>query len=75
MTSGAARDVWSSVRSNIVSVFLSDTVRPAASKTVTMTVLILASPSANFETIPASPAYNMPLTALDVDGYVERTVL
>ena len=64
MTSGGARDVWPGVRSNIFSVFLSDTVRPAASKTVTMTVIILASPSADRETFPASSAYNMPHTAL-----------
>ena len=64
MTSGGARDVWPGVRSNIFSVFLSDTVRPAASKTVTMTVINLASPSANLETIPASSANNMPHTAL-----------
>ena len=41
MTSGGARDVWARLRSNIVS-FLSDTVRPAASKTVTTAVIILA---------------------------------
>ena len=64
MTSGGARDVWPGVRSNIVSVFLSDTVRPAASKTATMTVNILANPSADLETIPASPAYNLPHPAL-----------
>ena len=64
MASGGARDVWPGIRSNIVSVFLSDTVRPAASKTVTMTVIILASPPADLETIPASSAYNMPHTFL-----------
>ena len=64
MTSGGVRDVWLGVCSNIVSVFFSDTVRPAASKTVTMTVIILASPSADLETIPASSAYNMPHTDL-----------
>lgn len=37
MTCGGARDVCSGVRSCIVSVFSSDTVRPSASKTVTMT--------------------------------------
>ena len=63
MTSGGTRDVWPGVRSKIVSVFLSDTVRPAASKTVTMTVIILASPSADLETIPVSSAYNTPHTA------------
>ena len=42
MTSGGAGDVWSGVRSSIVSVLFSDTVRPAASKTVTMAVIILA---------------------------------
>ena len=53
-TSGGARDVWPGVRSNIVSVFLSNTVRSAASKTVTMTVIILATPPAGLETITVS---------------------
>ena len=64
MTSGGARDVWSGVRSRIVSVFRFDTVTPAASKTVTMTVIILSSPSADLETIPALSAYSMPHAAL-----------
>ena len=64
MTSGGARDVWPGVGSNIVFAFLSDTVRPAASKTVTMTVIILASSSAGLETMPASSAYSIPHTAL-----------
>ena len=42
----------------------SDTVRPAASKTVTMTVILFARPSADLDTIPASSAYSMPQTAL-----------
>ena len=33
-------------------------------QSVAMPVLVLASPSADFETIPASSAYNMPHTAL-----------
>ena len=37
-----------------------DTVRPAASKAVTRTFISLASPSADFETIPASSAHYMP---------------
>ena len=37
MTTGGARDVSPGVRNNIVSVFLSNIVRPAAAKTVTMT--------------------------------------
>ena len=64
MTSCRARVLWSGVRRNIVSVFFSDTVKPAAPKTVTMTVIIFASTSVNFETIPASSAYSMPHTAL-----------
>ena len=64
MTTGGARDVWLGFRSNIVSVFLSDTVRPAASKTSTMTVISLAIPSADLEKIPASSASKMPHTAL-----------
>ena len=43
----------------MVSVFLSNTVRPAASKTVKMTVIILARPSADLDIIPASSAYSM----------------
>ena len=39
MMSGGARAVWSGVRRSILPGFLSDTVRPAASKTVTMTAL------------------------------------
>ena len=68
MTSGGTRDVWPGVRSKIVSVFLSDTVRPAASKTVTMTVIILASSSADLETILASSAHNMPHTVLSTQA-------
>ena len=48
MTSGEVQGAWSGVRGSMVSVFLSDTVRPAALKTVTMTVIILARPSADF---------------------------
>ena len=48
----------------MVAVFFSDTVRPAASKTVTMTVIILARPSADLDTFPTSSAYSMPQTAL-----------
>ena len=64
MTSGEARDVWPGVRKNVVSVLVSDTVRPVASKTATMTVIIFASPSADLGTIPASTADNNPHTAL-----------
>ena len=46
MTSGEVQGAWSGVRSSMVTVFFSDTVRPAASKTVTMTVIIFARPSA-----------------------------
>ena len=48
------------VRSSIISVFFSDTVRPAASKTATMLVIPLARPSTDLDSIPASPAYSMP---------------
>ena len=64
MRSGGARVILSGVHKRIVSVLFSDTVRPASLETITMTVIILASPSANFETIPASAAHNMPHTAL-----------
>ena len=64
MTSGGARDVCPGARSNIVPVFLFDTVRPAASKTVTMPFITLASPSADLQTIRASSKYNMPHTAV-----------
>ena len=47
-----------------LSPFLIHTVGPVDSKTVTMTVITSASPSAEFETIPAFSAYNMPPTAL-----------
>ena len=51
MTSGEVQSAWSRVRSSMVSVFFSDTVRPAASKTVTMTIIILARPFADLDTI------------------------
>ena len=63
MTSGGAMDAWPGVGSNIVSVFLSDTVPHAAAKTVTMTAIILASPFADVETISASSVKNMSHTA------------
>ena len=47
MTIGDVRDVWFGVHSSMISVFFSDTVRPTAIKTVTMTVIILARPSAD----------------------------
>ena len=46
------------------SIYCSDTVRPVASKTVTVTVIILAIPFADFETVLASSAYKLPHTAL-----------
>ena len=64
MTSVEVWGAWFGVRSNVVSVFVSDTVRPAALKTITLTVIILARPSADLDTIPASSAYNIPHTAL-----------
>ena len=63
-TSDGAVGVRSRVCNSIVSVFFSDTVRPAVSKTVTMSVISLASASADFETIPASSANNIPYNAL-----------
>ena len=62
MASGETVVGWSRARRSIVCVFFSETVRPAASKTVTITVFMLGSPPAGFETIPASSAYNMPHT-------------
>lgn len=59
MASGGARDIRPSVRSSIVSVFFADAVRPAASKTVANTVIVLASSFTDFETIPASSAHSM----------------
>ena len=56
MTSGGVRDVWSGIRSIIVSVFVSDALQPAAWKTVTKTVVISANPCADIETMRASSA-------------------
>ena len=64
MTSGEARDAWSGVRRSIVPIFFSDTVTPAASKSIRMAVITLARPAADFEAIATSSAYNMPYTAL-----------
>ena len=62
--SDTALDVWSVVRSSIVSVINFDTVRLAAQNTVTMTVIVSASPSARVGTIPSTSAYNRSHTSL-----------
>ena len=55
---------FSGVRIRRVSVFFSDTVKPNAPNTSTITVIILASPAGDLGTIPASSAYSTPHTAL-----------
>ena len=52
------------VRIRRVSVFFSDTVKSNAPNTSTITVIILASPAGDLDTIPASSAYSIPHTAL-----------
>ena len=56
MARGEVQGARCGVRSSMVSVFFSDTRRPAALKTVTMTVIMLARPSATLDTFPASSA-------------------
>ena len=53
-----------SVRSSFVPVSFTDTVSPAASKTVTMTVIIFVRTTADLDTMPASSAYSKPETGL-----------
>ena len=55
---------FSGARIRRVSVFFYDTVKPNASNTSTITVIILANPAGGLDTIPASSAYNIPHTAL-----------
>ena len=55
---------FSGVRIRRVSVFFSDTVKPNAPNTSTITVIILASPAGDLDTIPASSAYSIPHAAL-----------
>ena len=55
---------FSGARIRRVSVFFSDTVRPNAPNTSTITVIIFASPAGNLDTIPASSACSIPHTAL-----------
>ena len=62
-TSDGAGRTLLSVRSSVVFVFVSGTVRPADSKTVTMTV-IFARSSVDLDTMPASSAYSVPQTDL-----------
>ena len=59
----------------MVSVFFSDTESPAASIAVTMTVIILARPSADVVTIPASSAHSMPQTAPRTHAVVYTTII
>ena len=61
--SGGARVVWSGVRKSTVSVLFSDTVRPTASKTVTMSHHF-REPCSRLRDKSASSAYSMPHTAL-----------
>ena len=63
ITSGGAGRTLLRVRGDVVSFFVSHTVRPAVSKTVTMTV-IFASFSVDLHTTPASSAYSIPRTCL-----------
>ena len=55
---------FSGVRIRRVSVFFYDTVKPNAPNTSTITVIILASPAGDLDTIPASSAYNISHNAL-----------
>ena len=57
MASGEVWGACSGVRCSMVSVFFSDTVNPAASKTAKMELIILKRPFADLDAIPASPAY------------------
>ena len=60
MTRGEVRGAWSGVRSSMVSVFSDTAVRPAASKTDTMTVIILARPSVDSCTVGVRHAPDCP---------------
>ena len=67
MTSGGSGDppffgCFSGVRIKRVSVFFSDTVRPNSPNTSTIVVIILANPSWDLDTTPASSAQNIPQT-------------
>ena len=55
---------FSGARVRRVSVFYSDTVKPNAPNASTITVILLASPAGDLDTIPASSAYSIPYTAL-----------
>ena len=55
---------FSGARIRRVSVLFSDMVKPNAPVTSTISVIILASPAGDLDTIPASSAYSIPLTAL-----------
>ena len=57
MTSDEAWGGWFGVRSSIVSVLFSVTVRPAGLKAVPMTAIMFAKPSADLDTMPASSVY------------------
>ena len=50
---------FSGARIRRVSVLFSDTVKPNAPNTSTITVIILASPAGDLDTIPASSAYSI----------------
>lgn len=48
----------------MLSIFFSESVLAGASETVLMTAIVLASPYAEFETMPASLVYNIPCDIL-----------
>ena len=60
MTSGEVRSAWFGERNIMAPVFFSDTVRLAASNTVTATGIILARPPAAIATVVAWSAYSTP---------------
>lgn len=47
MTNGEVWDAWFGVRDKMVSVFVTDTVRPTVSKRLAMAAISIASPSAD----------------------------
>ena len=78
MTSGEVRGAWFRVHSSMVSVFFSDTVRPAVSKTATMTVIILARPYADLDNsciVGVQHAPNCPLVQMQAGPLLPPTVL
>ena len=64
MTNGEIWSVWFGVCSRMISIFLSKTVRPAASKIIIMTAIIFARTSADLNTMLAASTHNIPRTGL-----------